>query len=154
MRPMLRGRRGTRVLAMVALLLSTAGAPLAAQRSGGYKVIVNAANPLSSLPSADLARLFLRRQRAWGDGVRVEPVDLQEGSQVRARFSQSVLHKSTSAIKAYWLQLVFSGKDSSPPELPNEAAVVDAVAASRGAVGYVSEDTPLPSQVRVLAIVN
>ena len=54
--------------AIVALLLLVSGPPGIAQGAEGYKVIVNAANPVSSLPREQVARYFLKKTTSWQAG--------------------------------------------------------------------------------------
>jgi hypothetical protein len=54
-------------------------------------------------------------------------------------------------VKAYWQQLIFSGRDVPPPELESDDAVVAYVLAHRGSIGYVSGMAELKN-ARVLAI--
>jgi len=49
---------------------------------------------------------------------------------VHQRRVQAVLH--------YWQQQVFSGRGHPPPVLPSDAAVIEYVARTPGAIGYVS----------------
>jgi ABC-type phosphate transport system substrate-binding protein len=113
-----------------------------------FVLIVNAANPVSSVTREELGKIFLKKTAKWGDGARAEPVDLGAGSPVRARFSQSVHGKETSAVKAYWQKMIFSGREIPPPELGSAAEVVSFVGSKRGGVGYVPEGTELGERVK------
>ena len=66
------------------------------------------------------------------------PVDLAGESSVRKKFSEDVLKRSLSAVRSYWQQLIFSGRNVPPPELDSDQAVIEYVAKRRGAIGYVS----------------
>jgi hypothetical protein len=54
-----------------------------------------------------------------------------------------VLRKSVEAVKAYWQQRIFSGRDVPPPQFDRDDRVVAYVLEHEGAVGYVSGDTDL-----------
>ncbi|HYU33281.1 MAG TPA: phosphate ABC transporter substrate-binding protein [Thermoanaerobaculia bacterium] len=131
--------------------LMVLGQPSSAEQ--GFVVIVNLSNPLSAVPREELSRIFLKKSTKWEDGSRTEPVDLAESSPVRARFSQSVHGRDTTAIKAFWQKMIFSGRDVPPAELASTAEVIAFVAARRGAVGYVSEGTSVGERVKVIQIV-
>ena len=60
----------------------------------------------------------------------------------REAFSKKVLGRSTTAVLAYWNQMVFSGRNVPPATRPSEADVVAFVRSTPGAIGYVSESTP------------
>jgi ABC-type phosphate transport system substrate-binding protein len=134
------------LVSLVAALLALAveGRPQAAARdAGGYRVIVNPKNPIREVDRAFLARAFLRRTRQWDDDVPIRPVDLPADSRARRRFSEEILGRSVTAVRGYWQQAIFSGRDVPPPELASDEAVVAYVARYAGAVGYVSSDTDL-----------
>ena len=49
-----------------------------------------------------------------------------------------MLKRSVEAVKGYWQQRIFSGRDVPPPELETDDEVVRYVLKHEGAVGYVS----------------
>jgi hypothetical protein len=65
-------------------------------------------------------------------------VDLRPGDPARRNFSEIVLKRSVGAVRSYWQQRIFSGRDVPPPELDSETSVVAYVAKFPGAIGYVS----------------
>ena len=62
-----------------------------------------------------------------------------------------VLGKTVSAVKSYWQQQIFAGREVPPVEKTSDAEVIAFVKANRGAVGYVS-DTAAVTGVRVLRV--
>lgn len=139
------------LLCALLIQLLVLGQPSSAQQD--MIVIVNAANPVSSISKAELGRIFLKKSAQWSDGVRAEPVDLAPGSAVRGRFSQAVHGKETAAVKAYWQKMIFSGREVPPPELGTASEVIAFVAAHRGAVGYVGAGTSLGDRVKAISLV-
>lgn len=139
-----------KMLAFAFSLAALSGAaPAGAQH---YRVIVNSANPTTTLSKEDLARLYLKKMSTWKTGTPVMVVDLGPKSPVRAEFSMTVLGRDVPTMKNYWQQSLFSGRGVPPIEQPTEAQVVASVAANPGAIGYVSADVPLPESVRTVSI--
>jgi ABC-type phosphate transport system substrate-binding protein len=103
-----------------------------------YQVVVNPSNRMATIERKFLEDAFLKKIRSWPDGGTIHPVDLAAGSPVRRRFSEEVLNRSVEAVKGFWQQRVFSGRDVPPPELETDADVVKYVLKHEGAVGYVS----------------
>jgi ABC-type phosphate transport system substrate-binding protein len=103
-----------------------------------YLVIVNGANPQASLDRKFLGDAFLKKTTRWGDGELIRPVDQSPDSPVRRRFSEQVLNRSVTAVRSYWQQVIFSGRDVPPPELGGDAEVLEFVRKHVGAIGYVS----------------
>lgn len=136
---------------LAALLALAAGAPLPAA-AADFVVVVNAANPQASLPAAEVSNLFLQKTHQWGSGERVRAVDLPEASPARESFSRAIHGRPTSAVKAYWQRMIFSGIDTPPPEKPTPADVLAYVKANPGGIGYVPAGTPLPDGVKALKV--
>lgn len=137
--------RGIRWVALfAALLLMLAVWPPAPSRAAGaeaapeFRVIVNPDNPSTGLSRDFLIDAFLKRTTRWNDGETIRPVDQRPDSPVRRRFSELILQRSVAAVKSYWQQRIFSGRELPPPELDSDEAVVNYVVKHRGAVGYVS----------------
>jgi ABC-type phosphate transport system substrate-binding protein len=100
--------------------------------------LIHPENPLTSLSQDFVTDVFLKRVTRWHDGETAHPVDQRADSGVRKLFSEGVLRRSVAAIKRYWQQRIFSGRELPPPELDSDEAVVAYVLKHRGAIGYVS----------------
>jgi ABC-type phosphate transport system substrate-binding protein len=103
-----------------------------------FVVIVHPHNPYTSLDRAFVADLFLKKATRWPNGDLVKPADLPPDSAARERFSSDVIKRSVRAVRNYWQQMIFAGRDIPPPELASEEEVVKYVLARPNAVGYVS----------------
>ena len=123
---------------------------VAAAAADSYKVVANSANPVTSLDRREVSALFLRRASRWDDGTPVLPVDGPE-SPARESFSKDVHGKKTTAVRSYWLQVIFSGRGVPPPEKASDKDVIAYVKAHPGAIGYVSTITAT-DDVRVLEV--
>jgi hypothetical protein len=103
-----------------------------------YEIIVDPSNALTSVQRSFLADAFLKKVTTWPDGRTIHAADLSPNSVVRRRFSEDVLRRSVEAVKGYWQQRIFSGRDVPPPELDSDEDMVKYVLKHEGAVGYVS----------------
>lgn len=135
-----------RFLSIVLLLVSALPA------LGAVQVIVHSDNPVPSIPAKTAQDFFFGKVTRWSDGTPIVAVDQVEKSPVREEFSRVVLKKKVEAVKSFWLTQIFSGRGTPPVELKTDAAVIDAVRAQRGAIGYVSTETALPAGVRAVAV--
>lgn len=130
----------------IGLLAWTAGVARPATE-GGFRVIVASASPVSELKRDELARIFLKKQTRWKDGKEVSPVDQSARSSVRAAFSREVLAAEgldkISAVENYWRQQIYSGRGNPPAVKTSDDEVRRFVAATPGAIGYVSENAEL-----------
>jgi hypothetical protein len=81
-------------------------------------------------------------------------MDQPEGADVRKAFSVAVHDRSATAIRAFWQQQIFSGRDIPPVEKPGDAEVMRAVADNAGAIGYVLAGTRLAPGVRAITVIE
>jgi len=116
-----------------------------------FKVIVNSANPVSSITKAEASKLFLKKRSKWNHGAEVQPVELPGSSSVRGSFTKEIHNKKPAAISAYWQKQIFAGRATPPPEKGSDAEVVAYVQANPGAIGYVSSGASV-SGVKVVEI--
>jgi len=112
-------------------------------------VIVHPGNG-DALDKDSISRLFLNKAKAFPSGTQAEPIALEEGQAATEEFNGKVLNKSAAQLTAFWSKLVFTGKGQPPKALANDAAVVSAVAANPGAIGYV-DASAVNDSVRVVA---
>ena len=116
-----------------------------------YRIIVNPKNPTFSVDRQFASQSFLKKIVTWSHGGVIRPVDLALDSPTRRKFTEDVLGRSVSAVKSYWLQIVFSGRGVPPPELSSDEDVVRYVLREPGAIGYVSSGADLRG-ARVLVV--
>jgi ABC-type phosphate transport system substrate-binding protein len=131
-----------RSIALSIVLLSSLVVPASAATQA-YRLVVNPANPATSLNRNEVARLFLKKVTSWPDGKPVAAVDQERVSPVRQAFSEDVHKKDADAIAAHWQVLVFSGRDVPPRIVRSDDEVLAFVKANPGAIGYVAPTTSL-----------
>jgi hypothetical protein len=116
-----------------------------------FVVIVHADNPLTSTTRDYLSDVFLKRMARWPGGGAILPADLHADSVVRHAFSEDVLQRSVIAVRRYWQQRIFSGRELPPPEFESEQAIVEYVESTPGSIGYVSAAAKL-TRARVIQV--
>ena len=131
--------------------LALAGWPSEAESAPEFRILVHPENPSAALDREFVADVYLKRVTRWPDGQTVRPVDQQASSAVRGRFSDVVLKRSVDAVRSYWQQRIFSGRDVPPPEADSDLSVLRYVQENAGAIGYVS-DAPSVQGVRVVTL--
>jgi len=123
---------------------------LAAQAKAQVIVIANPSVKATEISKSDLRDVFTGNATSLKDGSRVVPILLKAGT-VHEEFLQVYIGKSDTAYRAGWRSLVFSGQASMPKNLDPESAVVEFVAHTAGAVGYIGKGTPHEG-VKILAV--
>ena len=135
-----------------ALTIALLDAAPARAQATAYVVIVNAANPVSTLSRAQTAEYFFKKKGSWDGGQPVVPVDQNDAAPVRKAFSTHVLGREVYSVKSYWQGLIFSGRAVPPIEKSSDADVIAFVAGNTGAIGYVSPSATLGNTVKVVKI--
>lgn len=113
-------------------------------------VIAHSSVRASEVSKSDLRDVFTGAATSLKDGGNVTPVLLKAGA-VHDEFLQAYIGKNDTAFRAGWRNMVFSGQASMPKSLDSEAAVVEYVAHTAGAIGYISKATPHEG-VKVIAV--
>lgn len=142
----------------MALLVSLAAAGVEAQvEAPGFLVVVNTDNPTTKLAKDEVAKMFRKqilRWPGWEGEPRIEPVDQRANAPVRESFTREVHGWSQQRLQSYWHRKIFSGDAVPPPTRETDAAVLEFVRQSPGAIGYVSAGTPLGRGVRALVLAD
>ncbi len=132
------------ITTVTAWIIAVAGPP-------EYRLVVNPANPATTVTRVEASRMFLKKVVTWPNGWTVSAVDQERGSAVRQAFSKDIHQKDADAIAAHWQTVVFSGRDVPPPIARSDAEVLAFVRANPGAIGYVS-GTSAVEGVKVLTV--
>jgi len=115
-------------------------------------VVVNKANSLDSVSSADLRSLMLGEKSKWPDGKRTAAVETAPDSPEKALLLKSVVKMSDAVLKRYYLQAAFTGKEISPPkDVASASALKQFVAGSPGAIGCILA-SQVDDKVKVLKV--
>jgi ABC-type phosphate transport system substrate-binding protein len=112
-------------------------------------VIVHPSSAVTSLSEDDIARLFLGKAKSFPGGGAAVPVNQTEGSAARDKFNEGICKKNASQYKAYWSQLVFTGKGTPPKDASDDAAVKALVAANPNMIGYI-DSSAVDASVKVI----
>lgn len=119
--------------------------------AAAFKIIANHSVGVGSLSAKAASDLFLKKTTKWDNGAPVVPVDQVESAAVRDEFSRAVHGRQAAAVKSYWNQQIFSGREVPPVEKRSDAEVLAFVRSTAGAVGYVSATAPTDG-VRVVPL--
>ncbi|MCZ7555320.1 MAG: hypothetical protein M5R41_02805 [Bacteroidia bacterium] len=121
----------TFALLLTALLLS--GMDATAQTV----VIVHSSVSTKNLGSKELMDIYTLNTSRWESGTRINVFELKSGRAKEA--FHEFIGMSEEELKKIWLRKQFTGKARPPRSVPTEEALIDLVAETEGAIGYVSE---------------
>ncbi len=112
----------------------------------GILVIANVAAHLPILTHHEVRQIYMggtlsRKYRA---------VALKVGNPTRILFNTKVIGLTESRIQSYWAQLLFTGRSHPPLELSSVKELLNYVATTDNAIGYVPTQVALPDNVIVV----
>ena len=105
-------------------------------QAADVKLIANTSVSASKISIDEVKAVFLVTRTSLGDS-QVEPV-LGKSGPAHDAFLKEYLGKTDAALTTYYRSLVFTGKASMPKICDSDAAVVEYIAKTKGAIGYVS----------------
>ncbi len=115
-------------------------------------IVANKEVKVSQISQAQLHDLFTGTRSRFGDGSHALPVVLK-GGPVHEVFLRNHVGDSPDEFRNRWRKMAFTGEGSMLKEFVSEAALLEYVAATAGAIGYVSRK-PEASNVKVLEITH
>lgn len=78
------------------------------------------------------------------------PINLPKRNHFRTIFNTKVIGLTESRISSYWAQQKFSGRGEPPMEVSTEKELLEYIEKNKNHIGYISDQTAVPSNVRVL----
>lgn len=123
------------------LLLLPLSLLLAVAAHADVLVVTSAASPLSSLSSDQIQQVFTGKLHEI-QGQTLTPLDLPEDNATRSDFYKQVTGRDTRQMRAYWTQLIFTGRGA-PPRTVTQSDLLSKLKADATFVGYLpaSADT-------------
>jgi ABC-type phosphate transport system substrate-binding protein len=115
-------------------------------------VIAHRQVPVDTLAQHELLDFYSGDRREWSDRTPVVVLDLKEKGGIRDLF-YAYLGKPVSRMKSIWLRNKLSGEGDPPLTLEDEAAVLEKVQQTPGAIGFISSDQ-VDTTVKILAIIR
>lgn len=124
-------------------VLVLAGLTLAGYRAFAQQadvaVIVNPGNPVDSITSADLRKLFMGDKASWGGGLAATPFVRSAPAHDRDVLLKVVLKMTDAQYQEYWIKKVYSGGAAHEPlAVMSTSMQLDAVRSQKGGIALVS----------------
>ncbi len=115
-------------------------------------VIAYKTAPISDISSSELLDFYTGDVRYWSNDDPVIVFDLESKGETKKTF-YNFLGKSTSRMKSIWMKRMLSGEGDPPEAIQSEEELLQKVAKTKGAVGFISSDK-VSEDVKVLAIIE
>ena len=114
-------------------------------------VITHLSTAQESINTDELSRIYLGKSKSFPSGDSATPVNQADNSKIRQRFESEVLGMGKRKLKKYWSKLMFTGKGKPPKAMDGDAELLNYIASTPGALGYISGGS-LSDKVKVLMI--
>jgi ABC-type phosphate transport system substrate-binding protein len=137
-----------------ALLLLLACGLFAQQPQPGadVAVIVSPLNPVESISSAELRKIFAGEKQSWSGNRPVFVVVRAPQAHEREVLLYRVLHMTESEYKQYWVKKVYSGEvQREPLAVMSNGMQLEAIRADKGGIALISMQDVRPG-VKVLKV--
>lgn len=121
-------------------------------RAQDVLIVANKSVTVSQVKESELRDLFTGARSKFSDGSRAVPVILK-GGPTHEVFLHRHVGDTPNEFRMRWRKAVFTGEGSMLKEFATEAALLDYIAATPGAIGYVSRVLD-PSAVKVLNVMQ
>jgi ABC-type phosphate transport system substrate-binding protein len=134
------------------LLLLVSLGSWSAARAQDVVLVANEGVKITEITNADLRAIFTGTKTRFSDGSHAVPVTLK-GGPAHEVFLRNYVGEGPEGFRSQWRKVVFTGQGAMPKAFDSESALIDYVAATPGAVGYVSRTSP-QDRVKILAAVK
>jgi ABC-type phosphate transport system substrate-binding protein len=122
-----------------------------AARAQDVVLVTNKGVQISAIRNADLRAIFIGSKTRFADGSHAVPVILR-GGPVNEVFLTNHVGESPDEFRVRWQKAVFTGQGAMPKTCDSESALIEYVAATPGAIGYVSRISPQDNVKSITAL--
>ena len=103
-------------------------------------VIANANISENALERSAVSDIYMGNRLKWDNGVTIRVAMLKQGD-VHERFAEDIVGTTVAKLKNLWKKVIFTGTGTPPKIFKNESDLVEFVAGTEGAIGYIDSTT-------------
>ncbi|NRB42135.1 MAG: hypothetical protein HRU20_27310 [Pseudomonadales bacterium] len=103
-------------------------------------LVVNSGTQLESVTLNAARAIFSMRLKQWPDGFPITVYVLSDTSEIHRDFTRNKLLMFPHQLRRSWDRYVYSGMGIAPIELKTEQEMMEKVASTPGAIGYLSKE--------------
>jgi ABC-type phosphate transport system substrate-binding protein len=138
----------------LALAVTLAAWNISAQQSKEVTVavVVNPANPVNAISTADLRKIYSGDKVSWGVNLPVIPFVRSAPAHERDVMLKAVMKMTDAQYQGYWIKKVYSDQSVHEPiALTSTATQLDAVRSQTGGIAFINAQEVRPG-VKVIKI--
>ncbi len=114
------------------------------QAFADVQIIANQGSSDDSLSKKDIKKIFLGKKTKWDNGKKIVLATMTKGD-THAAFLKKYTGKTEAQFKNFWKKQVFTGKGQMPKKFADTEKVIEFVAKTPGAIGYIDAGSDVGS---------
>lgn len=114
-------------------------------------IIANTSVTETTLSGKKLEDIFLGKVVQWSDNAAIHVVTVKD-QKIHQAFLDQYLKRSESQWNTYWKRLIFTGTGTPPEQAETQQALLDYVAKTKGAIGYIETETLSIDTIKILEV--
>jgi ABC-type phosphate transport system substrate-binding protein len=115
-------------------------------------VIVNKSTGISTATASNVSDIYTLSTKEWKDGSPIVVFDQKTEGATRTKFYEFIT-KSPIELKKIWMRIQLSGEGKAPTAVSSDDEMVQKVASTAGAIGFVAA-SKATGDVKVVATIN
>ena len=105
------------------------------------EIVVNQSVPVGKYSLNKTRAIFTMRQRFWPNGKKIKVFVLADNHPFHKTFTKNNLNMFPHQLRRVWDRMVFSGTGQAPEVLNSEEEMLDKIANTPNAIGYLNSET-------------
>jgi len=134
-------KRSTQTLIFLGTVVVSLLTGIAMAETADILIIAHPGVQSESLDHDAIADMYRQRKTKWDSGETIRVVMLKTGTTHDA-FVEDFVRTTPAKLKKIWKKVVFTGAGTPPKILKTEADLIEFVAETAGAIGYIDAATP------------
>lgn len=102
------------------------------------EIVVNKTVPVSVYSTADIRAIFTMKKRFWPNKRQIKVYTLSDSNPLHKVFVKNNLNMFPHQIRRVWDRMTYSGTGAAPIELSSEQEMIDKIADTPDAIGYLN----------------
>jgi hypothetical protein len=102
------------------------------------EIVVNQTVPSKQYTLVDARAIFMMRQRFWPNGEQIKVFTLSDTDLLHKDFVKNNLDMFPHQLRRVWDRMLFSGTGATPVQLDSEQEMIDKIANTPYAIGYLN----------------
>lgn len=128
----------SRLARVTLILLTLTICNVSADTNERVIVLTHSGVDTTALSQAQLRKIFSMRQTVWPNGTPISVFVLSSQNATHQALCKDVLQMFPYQVERIWNKLAYSGLGEKPTELANEQQMLEVLASTPGAIGYVN----------------